>query len=322
MSSLQQESLCQTLKELAQWTNRIIAKGYGSGLGILEETITDFTLNEIAFRHPEYIYTKKFSRKQEGCESGADWLWCIGSPGAWLSILVQAKIVNPKTKRCRFLDYGTTHGKQFAIFIKYARTHNLLPLYCIYSLIEDTIIPGAKALDSLSGLETSEWACSFIIPKYVKQLATQNQKGQADLLRYGIPWMFPFYEATNTTGEISAHGVAKSFHKVYDEFAKRDRNSKVTNRYKYSSTAITKSKKDLRTQWASIDPRQVVTTNFPSLIIRLLKSQVKYDDAPVSEVSIISSTPIDVVFSEQGILPLPDEELPIFRGQKNRGRIF
>ena len=147
MNSLHQSSLCQTLRTLAQWTNQTIAKGYVSGLGILEETITDYTLNEIAVRHPEYIYTKKFSRKQEGCESGADWLWCIGSPGAWLPVLVQAKVVNPRTKQCHFLNYSTRHGKQCTIFLRYARTHQLLPLYCIYSLIEDNAIPQAMELE-------------------------------------------------------------------------------------------------------------------------------------------------------------------------------
>jgi hypothetical protein len=118
MDQLRQDSLCQTFRTLAQWANQSIAKGYASGLGILEETITDFTLNEIAIRHPEYIYTKKFSRKQEGCESGADWLWCIGSRDGWLPVLVQAKVINPITRRCHFLDYSTQHGRQGDIFLR------------------------------------------------------------------------------------------------------------------------------------------------------------------------------------------------------------
>ena len=322
MSSPSQDNLCQTLRTLTQWTNQAIAKGYVSGLGILEETITDFTLNEIAIRHSEYIYTKKFSRKQEGCESGADWLWCIGGPGAWLPILVQAKVVNPLTKRCHFLDYGTERGKQREILLRYARTHKLLPL-CIYSLIEENTMPEAMKLDSLSKLTEVDWACSFIIPKYVKQLIAQNKKSQSDLLRYGIPWMFPFCEAADATGVRLARAIAKSFLKVYGELTERDGDTVTKNHFGRSPTALTtrtKRKKDLRVQWASVDPTRLITTDIPQLVVRLLKSRVRHDDAPISAVSIISSAPVEAILKERGALPPPREELPLFKGLKQRER--
>ena len=139
-----ENNLCETLTILAQWTNEIIAKGHLTGLGILEETITNYIfyiLIETESRHSQHVYTKQFSRKQEGSESGADWLWCIGNPGEWLPILIQAKIVNPRTKQCHHLNYGTRHGKQGQLLVRYARTNRLLPLYCIYSLIDKDTNP-------------------------------------------------------------------------------------------------------------------------------------------------------------------------------------
>lgn len=237
-------NICETLATLAQWTNQTIAKGYLSGLGILEETITDYTLNEIATLHPQNIYTKKFSRKQEGNESGADWLWCIGNPGNWLSVLVQAKIVNPKTKQCQFLNYATHHGKQSQLLLRYARTYKLLPLYCIYSLIDETTFPEAMQLDSLSHLKPADWACSFIIPKYVQQLVRQNKKSQSDLLKFGIPWMVPFCKDENETGTDLAYTISQALQKIHGEFENRD-GIDMMNHFKRGANDIVVNKKNI-----------------------------------------------------------------------------
>jgi|GEM_PF-2096655 len=321
MGTFEHDNVCQTIKTITQWTNQTIAKGYISGLGILEETITDFILNEIAIRHSTYIFTKKFSRKQEGCESGADWLWCIGGPGAWLPILIQAKVINPVTKRCHYLDYSTRRGKQRSLLLRYARNHRLLPLYCIYSLVDKDITPEAIKLDSLSNLNPKDWACSFIIPRYVSQLTMQDEKSQSDLLRYGIPWIFPFCEAKDARGIKLARSIAKSMFKIYREFAKRDGAAVMDNQSRKSRYALVvqpKHEKNSRIQWASVDPTKLVTPEIPRLVIRLLKSRVRQDDAPVSAVSIISNTPVEAVLKEQGALPPPDENRPLFKGPKQR----
>lgn len=78
--------LCATFQECTVWANSIIEDGFSSRLGILEETITDINLITIARKHSDFILTKKFSRREEGSKSGADWLRCIGEPGAWLSL--------------------------------------------------------------------------------------------------------------------------------------------------------------------------------------------------------------------------------------------
>jgi hypothetical protein len=323
MSSVNYEGLCQTFGELTHWTNQSIAKGFVSGLGILEESITDFTLNEIAFRHREHVYTKKFSRKQEGCESGADWLWCIGGPGAWLSLLVQAKVVNPLTKRCHFLGYSTPRGKQCDALLKYARTNRLFPVYCIYSLIEEDTRPEAMALKSLSRLTAADWACSFVIPRYVKQLLLQNQKTQSNLLRYGIPWRYPFCEAARMTEVGLAQSVAQSFLRVRKELSEQYHNAVSANRPQNRSTALaTISRHKPRMRWDDVDPTQLVTSDIPRLVIRLLRSRVRHDDAPIGAVSIVSTIPVEAMLSERGALPAPNDELPVFRGPKEREKVF
>ena len=134
--------------------------------------------------------------------------------------------------------------------------------------------------------------------------------------------MFPFYEAGGATGVKLARVVAKSLLRVYNEFAKRDGDSISKKRSRYPLSVLAKPKKDSRIQWASVNPTQLITTDIPKLVIRLLKSQVRHDDAPVSAVSVISSMPVEAILNERGALPSPDEELPIFRGLKRRERDF
>jgi hypothetical protein len=47
------QKLSQTFSERARWTNNVIYQGLSSRLGILEETITDMHLLEIANSHSE-----------------------------------------------------------------------------------------------------------------------------------------------------------------------------------------------------------------------------------------------------------------------------
>lgn len=312
-------NLCETLTTLAQWTNEFIDKGYSTGLGILEETITNYVLIEIANRHSQNVYTKTFSRKQEGCESGADWLWCIGNPGEWLPILVQAKIVNPRTKQCHHLDYGTRYGKQGQLLVRYARTHKLLPLYCIYSLIDKETIPESMQINAFSHLKATDWACSFIIPKHVQKLTKQKKKSQSELLKYGIPWMTPFC-TDNITANL-AQAVSSSLLNAYNEFKKRDEEYSITNlreERENSIVSIKKQKGNLHVRWASVDPTVLLIPKLPKIAIRLLTSRVRATDSPISSISIISNTAIDEVMETEKALPPANKDLPIFRGRKKR----
>jgi hypothetical protein len=89
--------------------------GY-TGLGIQEETITDSLLIRIKYEHQENFHTRKFTKKEEANISGADWLWCIGEPGAWITFAVQAKIANLNTGRVKHLHYN--NGEQYDMSVE------------------------------------------------------------------------------------------------------------------------------------------------------------------------------------------------------------
>jgi hypothetical protein len=64
-----------------------------------EETITDINLLEIAMSAVREIRVWKCSKKQEAI-AGIDWEWLVGSDKiGWLRYAMQAKKLNPKSKR-------------------------------------------------------------------------------------------------------------------------------------------------------------------------------------------------------------------------------
>src|SRR3712207_41816 len=130
--------LCQTFRERALWTGELIRDGFASQLGVMEETITDQHLIEIMRRHRDFVLTKKFSRRFEGSISGADWVWCIGGPGGWLPVLVQAKIIDPKNGKCSGLDFRA--GEQRRKLVEFAKKHRFFPVYCVYSYLPDGFV--------------------------------------------------------------------------------------------------------------------------------------------------------------------------------------
>jgi hypothetical protein len=83
--SSQLKSMFDTFQQQALTIADQIAKAGYTGLGIQEETITDSLLIRIQYEHEENFAIRKFTKKEEANISGADWLWCIGEPGAWIT---------------------------------------------------------------------------------------------------------------------------------------------------------------------------------------------------------------------------------------------
>jgi hypothetical protein len=297
--------LCATFQECTLWTNNIIEDGLSSRLGILEETITDINLITIARRHSDFILTKKFSRREEGSQSGADWLWCIGEPGAWLSLVVQAKVVNPATSTCHFLNYRS--GEQCKLLLNFARRYRLLPLYCLYSNITDGLYPPSKLLPSLSSINSSEWACSLVIPKFIKELAKQKQKKQIDLLRYGIPWTYPFYHAATNSDKELARSLAEAMKQIRTEFESVD-SSGMYIQLLNDFSSKTKKQDAKRIRWENPDPLLLVTPDLPSVALRLLKGKMSAVKSPIAGVGIISSVPLETTLKAYKALPSSDRE--------------
>lgn len=308
--------LCATFQECAVSTNGIIEDGLSSRLGILEETLTDINLVTIAKRHSDFILTKKFSRREEGSQSGADWLWCIGQPGAWLSLLVQAKIINPATSTCYLLNYR--QGKQCKLLLNFSRRHRLLPLYCLYSHIAEEFYPPSKSLPSLSEISASEWACSLVIPKFVKELVKQKHKKQSDLLKYGIPWTYPFYQAEANSDQQLARSLAEAMKKIRTEF--ESLNSSETHVHLLDSSSKKANKQGTsRISWANPDPLLLITPDLPSIALRLLEGKVSAVKSPIAGLSIISSVPVEAALQPYKALPGSDKA-SFYAGQSDDNR--
>lgn len=265
------------LNNRAHWTQNFIKKSMVLGLGAMEETITDINLFSIADKYPDNIITKKFSRREEGKKSGADWLWIIGEPGSWIPLLIQAKIINPHTRKCFHLDYK--RGEQRERLLYYARQHGYVPLYCIYSYVPTDI-----RLSQLSGKIkhiNADWACSFLTPKMVRILSQKGIRDQKEILEYCIPWMEPFC-LTKASCELKGKAISNAFTSIKDSLY-RTISSKENEGF-----CLPK-----RIQWEDLETLQTVRDRLPLDICKWFKSNTETRfDIPVSGVSIISTMPI------------------------------
>lgn len=275
--------LCKTFQERALWTNDIINQGFSSTLGILEETITDMHLIEINRRHKDYIYTRKFNRREEGNKSGADWIWSFGRPGSWISLLIQAKIVNPKNGKCNYLNYR--NGEQRRSLTTFGRKYRLYPIYCIYNLVKEGITPLSKSLSSLSNFDTKQWACSLIIPKYIRIIIKNKANKQSELLRYGFPWAAPFHinESESSSQIDLANQISTSIAQLLRELGE---NFNL-----------------VRNRWEAVNPQLLVTDDLPYLVKILIASKLNKKEVPISGIGIISQVPIRDLHKEVKFLP-------------------
>ncbi len=292
------------LQDRAHWTQRIIYKGMISRLGIMEETLTDMHLISISDEFGDFVYTKKFNRREEGMESGADWLWLIGEPGSWLPLLVQAKIVNPKTQNCFHLDYK--NGEQRVKLVNFARKNAFVPIYCIYSFIPNALELRDRKLDIKTYAE--DWACSFISPKSVRDLSRFNIKSQKEILKHSIPWMDPFIMALGRK-EPFGESVAKSFQDNRDNIKNYHLSTKtselsVDNHFMSFKNSIYENGKQIsnslpkknRNSWEQLDTLQTLRKDIPRNIVKWFSdTNDENSNIPISGASIISTVPINQI---------------------------
>ncbi len=290
---LRASDICSTLKERAKWTNRSIGHGLSTRLGVMEETITDVNLLEIAIRHEDHVLTKKFTRRQEGSLSGADWLWCIGEPGSWFLLLVQAKIINPKTGRCHYLNYSK--GSQRSLLLKFARKIKAIPIYAIYSHIPDGYEPPPKASPHFSSINSNEWGCSWLTPQRVKSLVSAKKYKLEDVLRYSVPWAKPFCEfedsANFTLGEQFANGLYETQQRLIDQHLVPEM---------YEDEGMKSGQGSKKRTWDHMDPRELLQTDIPIKIKNMLSSK-SAKGAPISGISVISGVPIKQLVEKEVI---------------------
>lgn len=99
-----------------------------------EIAATSRLMLDLVTRVPQYAVTIQTTARQEAV-NGADWEWWLTDGNEWLGLLVQAKIVNPKTGRYSKFNYKPRKAPkaQLALLIDAARSRGLYPLVLCYN---------------------------------------------------------------------------------------------------------------------------------------------------------------------------------------------
>ena len=127
-------SLCRDFIDQAVTTWNRIRYGETTGIRIYEDTITDLNLLELQATHPHEIVTRKSPRWMES-KIGADWEWWLHSSGVWIGLRVQAKKIDGRNLRYRWLDSRSRHGRQVDLLIDRSlnNTPPMIPIYILYN---------------------------------------------------------------------------------------------------------------------------------------------------------------------------------------------
>lgn len=190
-------SLCYSFKYLSSktWLKLSVARKVDHQ--VLEESITDFLMVNLKFKHPTKIYTKTFNRREEFV-NGADWeWWLIDSTGCkGIGFRVQAKIINFTTNSFNHLNYKSKKSvlSQTQKLIDDAQnaTIPLIPIYCLY-LHYDKCLDESEIIEMhLNGMPFlypfEPFGCSILSAFKVKNLNSNNQKHIKDVFKYLTPW--------------------------------------------------------------------------------------------------------------------------------------
>lgn len=125
---------CEVAVELSTKARRWISRQDAVG----EESLTDWLLYELSDRLP-WVHYLKFSRHQEARSTGADWdWWFVGDRGS-VALRVQAKRLRYNEDCYKGLAHTNRHGLQIEKLIESSTSHNLLPMYALYSALDQEV---------------------------------------------------------------------------------------------------------------------------------------------------------------------------------------
>lgn len=195
--------LTHALRERAARIHEVITLSYATKtLGVSEESITEFSLVELDHRLAPHVLTRKFTRREEHSQSGADWLWTIGRPGRWFSVLVQAKLARPNTRRLQGLHHG--RGQQLTRLLAYARAQRCLPLYVVYNNRPANL---TRHNCGVLREDPRQMGSVIVRTRHVANLLrrTRNTTSIPDLLAESVPWacLFGCLTATSLNSELA-----------------------------------------------------------------------------------------------------------------------
>lgn len=273
------KEICNSIqRQTLRIADEVDRAGY-TGLGIHEETITDILLNGIQSEHQENVLTRKFSHKEEGNITGADWLWCIGEPGSWITFAVQAKIANMNTGRIHYLHYNDR--RQYNQLIKFSTQFGFIPKYSIYAKVEEGIEIFSKGIPNLKGISPIQWSFTAISPKYIKKLSKPNERCLSSVLQFAVPWAYVFCPGKYKDAKL-AEIVANNLENVYLSFDNEYRRRRK-EKPKFSYQRLVSE---------NPQPLKMILQSIPLPVLYLMTQKSFPFKVPYSNVSVLSRIPV------------------------------
>jgi len=176
-----------------------LRKSFYTKISISEESITDFILLELQYKHPKEIKTQKYTKPQES-RTGADWEWWLTSGKNWLGLRVQAKKLDPKRLEYPELDKRNAYGLQVNLLINYSLNGSpkRIPLYVLYNFWKtDNYSPQWNCryfqnfnfyFPNLYFPNVSMLGCSIVDAQTIKNVLNKGSKKLQDIAPFMYPW--------------------------------------------------------------------------------------------------------------------------------------
>jgi hypothetical protein len=278
------EEISDSIQRQTLWIANEMGRAKYTGLGIQEETITDVLLNRIQSEHEENFFTRKFSHKEEGSITGADWLWCIGEPGSWITFAVQAKIANTDTGRINHLLYKG--GRQYSQLISFSKRYRFIPKYSIYTTVDEETKLFSRGEPELKNISPIQWSFTAISPKYIKKLSKPNERHFSSVLQFAIPWSYVFRAGKSGDAKL-ADIIANNLESLYWSFDNEYRHQrKEKPRFNYE-----------RLVSDNPQPSKMILESIPLPVLYLMTQKISPTKAPISTVSVLSRIPVSQALS-------------------------
>lgn len=182
--------LCKIFKQLSIYTWTQIRRSRRVNYQLKEETLTDIIILELKRRNLSQIFTKEFTKHEEGI-NGSDWEWWFNSGGQWIGFRVQAKIINIKSNGFEHLHFRNRHTGIYQCdkLIQNALSQSIprIPIYCLYLQTADTSLLTRWTCGTFAK-NRRLWGCSLMSAFQVKNIRARNLKLLRDIESFLRPW--------------------------------------------------------------------------------------------------------------------------------------
>lgn len=106
---------------------------------VKEESLTDWLLFDVSENINSITY-KSFTRHEEARKTGADWEWWFVFHNFSAKLRIQAKMIHPAIDNYPSIAYTNKYGLQIEKLIQDAKDKNFIPLYALYTCLEEKVL--------------------------------------------------------------------------------------------------------------------------------------------------------------------------------------